>query len=66
MQAYKASQTPGFFDMELRVQWFLTKGNPLSRLEAVIDWESFRQLLAAALDKPAPGPGGPRPNDSST
>jgi IS5 family transposase len=63
MKTYKASQTPGFFDVELRVQWLLAKGNPLSRLEAVIDWESFRPLLEAVLDKPAHGPGGPRPND---
>jgi IS5 family transposase len=63
MKTYKASQTPGFFDVELRVQWLLAKGNPLSRLEAVIDWESFRPLLEAVLDKPAQGPGGPRPND---
>ena len=59
----KASQAPGFFDVELRVQWLLAKGNPLSRLDAVIDWESFRPLLEAALEKPAKGPGGPRPND---
>jgi len=62
-KSYKASQTPGFFDVELRAQWLLAKGNPLSRLDAVIDWESFRPLLEAALDKPAQGPGGPRPND---
>jgi IS5 family transposase len=63
MKTYKASQTPGFFDVELRVRWLLAKGNPLSRLEAVIGWESFRPLLEAALDSPAQGPGGPRPND---
>jgi IS5 family transposase len=63
MKTYKASQAPGFFDVELRVQWLLTKGNSLSRLDAVMDWESFRPLLEAALDKPAKGPGGPRPND---
>ena len=63
MKIYKASQTPGFFDVELRVQWLLAKGNPLSRLDGVIDWERFRPLLEAALAKPAKGPGGPRPND---
>jgi len=63
MKTSKASQTPGFFDVELRVQWLLTTGNPLSRLEAVIDWEGFRPLLEAALDTPVKGPGGPRPND---
>lgn len=63
MKAYKASQAPGFFDVELRVRWLLAKGNSLSHLDAVIDWESFRPLLAAVWDKPAKGPGGPRPND---
>ena len=63
MKTYKAAQTPGFFDVELRVQWLLAKGNSLSRLDAVIDWESFRPLLEAVWDKPAKGPGGPRPND---
>lgn len=63
MKTYKPSQTPGFFDVELRVQWLLAKGNPLSRLDAVIDWESFRPLLEAVWDKPAQGPGGPRPHD---
>ena len=63
MKTHKPSPPPVFFDVELRVQWLLAKGNPLSRLEAVIDWESFRPLLEAALDKPAQGPGGPRPND---
>jgi len=63
MKTYKASQAPGFFDVELRVQWLLAKGNPLSRLDEVIAWESFRPLLEAALAKPAQGPGGPRPYD---
>ena len=63
MKIYKASQTPGFFDVELRVQWLQAKGNPLQQLDTVIDWESFRPLLEGALDKPAQGPGGPRPHD---
>jgi len=50
--------------VELRVQWLLAKGHSLSRLDAVMDWESFRPLLDAVWDKPAQGPGGPRPNDS--
>ncbi len=58
MRAYQASQPPGFFDMELRVQWFLTKGNPVSRLEAELriqasdfvaglsdDFESFVEVV---------------------
>lgn len=61
MKTCKAPQSLGFFDVELRVQWLLTKGNPLSRLDAVLDWELFRPLLDAAFDKPAKGPGLPGP-----
>ena len=49
--------------MELRVAWLEAKGNPLSRLDAVIDWESFRPPLEQALAKPAKGPGGRPAND---
>jgi IS5 family transposase len=58
MKTYPSAQALGFFDVELRVQWLEAKGNPLSRLAAVIDWEGFRLLLAQALDKSAKGPGG--------
>ena len=63
MPTCKAPQSPGFFDVELRVQWLLTKGNPLRRLDAVLAWELFRPLLDAALDQPAKGPGGRPPHD---
>jgi transposase len=63
MKTYQSAQTLGFFDVELRVQWLEAKGNPLSRLDAVIDWEGFRPLLAQALAKPAKGPGGRPTND---
>jgi transposase, IS5 family len=63
MPTCKAPQSLGFFDVELRVQWLLAKGNPLSRLDAVVDWELFRPLLDAALVKPAKGPGGRPPHD---
>ena len=63
MTTYRSAQAVGFFDVELRVQWLEAKGNPLSRLEAVIDWESFRPLLEQALAKRAKGPGGRPAND---
>ena len=59
----QAPPTLGFFDGELPVQGLLTQGNPLSRRAAVVDWELFRPLLAAALAKPAKGPGGRPPHD---
>jgi len=46
MKTYRPAQSPGFFDVELRVQWLEAKGNPLSRLDAVMGWEGFRPLLA--------------------
>ena len=58
MNTHASAQTPGFFDVELRVQWPEARGNPLSRLDAVIGWEGFRPLLVQALAKPAKGPGG--------
>ena len=64
MPTCPAPQTFGFFDVELRVQWLLSKGNPLNRLEAVLDWELFRPLLDAALVRVTPkGPGGRPPHD---
>jgi IS5 family transposase len=63
MTTYRSAQALGFFDVELRVPGLEAKGNPLSRLEAVIDWESFRPLLEQALAKPAKGPGGRPAND---
>ena len=63
MKTYQSAAALGFFDVELRVQWLEAKGNPLSRLDAVIDWESFRPLLAQGVAKPAKGPGGRPAND---
>src|ERR1035441_5192379 len=63
MKTYQSAQSPGFFDVELRVQWLEAKGDPLSRLDTVIDWEGFRPLLLQALAKPAKGPGGRAAND---
>ena len=63
MKICQAPPAPGFFEVELRVQWLLTKGNPLSRLDTVLDWELFRPLLDAALDQSAKGPGGRPPHD---
>jgi IS5 family transposase len=63
MKTHPTAQTFGCFDVELRVQWLEAKGDPLSRLDTVIDWEGFRPLLVQALAKPANGPGGRPAND---
>ena len=52
MKTHPTAQTFGCFDVELRVQWLEAKGDPLSRLDTVIDWEGFRPLLVQALAKP--------------
>jgi IS5 family transposase len=63
MKNFKTTAAPGLFDVDFRLQWLLAKGNPLSRLDAVVDWELFRPLLEESLDKPAKGPGGRPPHD---
>jgi IS5 family transposase len=63
MKTHPTVQTFGSLDVELRVQWLEAKGDPLSRLDTVIDWERFRPLLVQALAKPANGPGGRPAND---
>ena len=63
MKTYQTAPALGFFDVALRVQWLEAKGDPLSRLDTVIDWEGFRPLLVQALAKPANGPGGRPAND---
>jgi hypothetical protein len=60
MKTHPIPQTFGCFDVELRVHWLEAKGDPLSRLDTVIDWEGFRPLLVQALAKPAKGPGADR------
>jgi IS5 family transposase len=63
MKNCKTAAAPGLFDVDFRLQWLLAKGNSLSRLDAVVDWELFRPLLEKSLDKPAKGPGGRPPHD---
>src|ERR1035437_11139592 len=58
MKTHPTVQTFGSLAVELRVPWLEAKGDPLSRLDTVIDWEGFRPLLVQALAKPANGPGG--------
>ena len=58
MKTHPTVQTFGSLDVALRVPWLEAKGDPLSRLDTVIDWEGFRPLLVQALAKPANGPGG--------
>ena len=61
MKAFKTKTAPGFFDVELRIQWLTHKGDPLNRLNAVIEWEIFRPILETALGIEPKGPGGRPP-----
>jgi len=58
---FKAKTAPGFFDVELRMQFLEQKGDPLNRLNQVIVWKIFDPILAAALAGRAKGPGGRPP-----
>ena len=40
---------PGFFDVDERLAALSAAGDPLERLSAVVDFELFRSVLAAAL-----------------
>ena len=52
------SQT-GLFDLSDRQEQLSRKGDPLKRLNEVIDWEDFRPLLNKSRPKPGPRDGRP-------
>ena len=62
---HPSAQPVGLFDVKRRAPWLVAKGNPLSRLDAVLDWENFRVRLAQALAKPAKELGGRPANGPS-
>ena len=53
----------GLFDENDRLREISKLGDPLEKLEQVIEWESFRRPLEKALTKDAKGPGGRPPFD---
>ncbi len=48
----------GFFDENVRLKELSLLGDPLERLNLVINWESFRPKLTKVFRKEAKGPGG--------
>ena len=46
------------FDLDKRLAQLESLGDPLPRLNQVVDWEAFRPLLMTIRRKPAKGPGG--------
>jgi len=53
----------GFFDENDRLKELSQLGDPLEKLNKVIDWESFRHSLNKVFKKEAKGPGGRPPYD---
>jgi IS5 family transposase len=53
----------GFFDENDRLKELSLLGDPLERLNLVINWESFRPKLTRVFKKEAKGPGGRPPYD---
>jgi IS5 family transposase len=53
----------GFFDEIDRLEELSKIGDPLEKLNEVIDWEMFRPILTRTLSKEAKGPGGRPPFD---
>ena len=54
------AQAPGLFDYDQRLDLLLKHGDPLSRLDAVVDWDIFLPLIESAragVTEPQ-GPGG--------
>jgi len=49
---------PGFFDLDNRLQQLEALGDPLPKLNEVVDWEDFRSVLMKIRQKPAKAPGG--------
>lgn len=56
-------QQRGFFDEFDRLELISKHGDPLEKLNQLIDWEMFRPLLKRAFKKEAKGPGGRPPFD---
>ncbi|NUN11012.1 MAG: IS5 family transposase [Ignavibacteriaceae bacterium] len=49
---------PGFFDINNRLEKLDKHNNPLPRINAMIEWESFRRIIEKSIKREAKGPGG--------
>lgn len=52
---------PGFFDLDERYQLLDKLGDPLPKLDQVVDWEQFRPLLSQIHDKARKSNAGRKP-----
>ena len=57
------NQQHGFFDEHDRLEKLSRQGDPLEKLNTVIDWEMFRAQLRRCFKKEPKGPGGRPPFD---
>lgn len=57
------NEQPGFFDEQDRLAKLSKQGDPLEKLDAMMDWEIFRPLLKRCFKKEPKGPGGRPPFD---
>ena len=57
------NQQRGFFDEQDRLEKLSQQGDPLEKLNALIDWEIFRPQLKRCFKREAKGPGGRPPFD---
>lgn len=54
---------PGFFDLENRYQLLEKLGDPLPKLDAMVDWEGFRPILQRIREKTRKSNAGRKPFD---
>jgi len=54
----------GFFDIELRLQKIDKNGDPLTKINEMIEWEKFRPQIEEARHKERKSNAGRRPFDS--
>lgn len=59
----KRTEQRGLFDEEFRLREISEHGDPLEKLNKVVDWKIFRQMLQKAFKHEPQGPGGRPPYD---
>lgn len=57
-------EQPGFFDLNDRETLLERLGDPLPKIEAIVDWEGFRSELERIRDKPRKSKAGRKPYDA--
>lgn len=58
MATYIQPKQPGLFDAQERLEELHAMGDPLQRLDSIIDWDVFKPVLAMLPKEDPKGPGG--------